>query len=176
MKQSFFWAAILDDNSVVTEFKPSGEENSYKDLPRDKIQFFGLTSSTEEYFFNLKNGKLLVKGINSPEIDIKIPLRKEKFPISITGNLPPFTRYNFFQYKEAHQDFNLGLQTSGNVIDKHVFGWKQWKYLKVLGKVFIEVGLVIHPNDFSKKPLLKIIIRSREDGNAIAGSPYEMKF
>jgi hypothetical protein len=108
-------------------------------------------------------------------VDIKVPLKRSKLPVPLTGKLAPNQKYNFFQYKEAHQDFNLGLQTSGNVIDKHVFGWKQWKRINPLGAVFIEVGVVINPHEVHVKPLLKIIVRTKEDGNPIAGSPYEFK-
>jgi hypothetical protein len=174
MKQRFFWVAILNDKTIITEFNSDGSENSYSKLPREKIEWFGITSANNSYFFNLKTGKLHLDNIDSDGIDIKIPLRRAKMPVSLTGQLNGY--YNFFQYKEAHQDFNLGLQTRGNVIDKHVFGWKQWKYLNVLGKVFVEIGLVIQPAENNGKPTLKVILRSREDGNPIAGSPYEMKF
>lgn len=174
MSQKFFWVAILDDDSVIMEFNPDGTENAYRDLPRQKIKFFGLQGPETNYILDLKTGQILIqRGQITQAIDVKVPASKGL--VKLTGPLDNNRRYDFAQWKQAYADFNLGGKSvSGNVIEKHIIGWKKMQMFPKVGPCVIELNINIKPLEAPSTPEVQVIIRHAQGGNPILGSPFKI--
>jgi len=165
MNQKYFWCAILEDESIFPEFETNGKENLYNDIPREKVIYFGLTSAQENYFFDLKTGEYHFKNKDIDlKQDIRIPFGHSPRPIPITGILSNNKKYEFYQYKEGYTEFNIrSLENSGNIIGKHIIGWKTVK--PFMGQHhLIDVKLTIDPNQNQVKPKLEVVIQRVNGG------------
>ena len=167
-KQTYFWCCVLEDGTLFSEFNVDGSENMYNTIPRDKVNFFGLTSAKESYFFDLKTGEYHFKnqdlGIKQP-IEILIDNSNQKF--EITGVLPDNKKYEFYQFKSGYADINVfgNQNVSGSIIDAYVIGYN-------ISKVFldknynIDVRLTILPLNVPVTVKLEVKLKS-EDGSEI---------
>ena len=175
MQQKFFWVAVLDDDSIITEFNADGSENSYADLPRAKIKFFGLQSANGSYFLNLLNGQLHLQDYrNDKAVEIKVPCNGQL--ITVTGSLGQngfdIIRYPFFQWKKGYTEFD-GSKSHGNVIEEHQLGWGPISRLvPKLGLCLVKLCLTINPNNAVAKPQLEVSLLTPKTGNHVGGSPY----
>lgn len=168
--QKYFWATIGEDGSQFSEYNPDGSTNYFPDMPkevRDGAIYFGLASSKDSYFFDLATGEYHFRDLFRDEKhQIKLPVAFANTPLLITGPLPKGQRCSFYQYKEGHTDFNMAFETSGNVIDKHIIGYKVTRTLRGRN-YFIDCKLSIDPDAIPVKPLLEVTLRGKEDGPVI---------
>jgi hypothetical protein len=175
-KQKYFWVAILDDDSIIMEFNPDGTENSYQNLPRERVKFFGLQGPKDNYILDLFDGKVIIQNSTNPNfnknLDIKIPLKNGLFQIN--GPLSNNQRYEFSQWKQGYTDFNLAAQSSVNVIEKHILGWKKIHHFQTYGPCLVEMNISIEPLKLASSPEMQIIVRNDQGGNPILGSPFKV--
>jgi hypothetical protein len=174
-KQKYFWVAILDDDSIIMEFNPDGTENSYQSLPREKVKFFGLQGPKDNYILDLTNGKVIIQNNlnlnNNKNFDIKVPINNGLMTLNGPMN---GEKYEFSQWKQGYTDFNLAAQSSVNVIEKHIIGWKRINVFPKYGPCIVEMNINIKPLELSSVPEMQIIIRSAQGGNPILGSPFKV--
>lgn len=172
MEQKFFWIAVLENSSGDTFM--SEKESTYSEIPRDKVKYFGLQGPQSEYLIDLQTGQFTISDIHRPRttMGIKIPVANKI--ILLTSPLIGKKYYDFYQYKEGHTDWDASKQSSGNIIDEHVIGWKKTEIIPKIGMCFVETKFSIRPNDPNPKPVLRVILRKGEGMNPVAGSPYEI--
>lgn len=172
-KQRFFWVAILDNDEAVMEYNADGTENNYIDIPRNRVKLFGLQSNQSNYFIDVNTGQFHLNDYkNNKIIDVRIPVQKRL--VQITGPLTSEQKYNFFQLKEGHKDFNAATlqHMGGNSLTKQIMGWKNQKHLGGLGTYYVEANLVIDLAQANTRPQIEIILRMAPNTNPVAGSPY----
>jgi len=167
--QRYYWACILEDGSHIYEYQENGETANYDALTpeeRDKTFYFGLTSNEDGYFFDLKTGEIHIK---TKDKEVKSPITislSDKRPSKISGPLENGKKYEFFQYKQAHQDVTMSGHSLGNVIDAHVIGYNVVK--KMGGKAYLlEIKLSIDPKLYPSKPVLEVTLKTPKDGKKI---------
>jgi hypothetical protein len=170
--QEFFWALLFEDGTSHLEYNPNGETNSYNEITpemRKKAIYFGLTSAVEGYFFDLKTGEYHYRNQSRDEKKtIAVPFGT-RLPIPITGPLRNGEKYEFYQYKAGHTDFNMALQSGGNVIDSHTIGYKVVK--RLAGKpYFIDVNIVLDVSSKPVKPLFKVTLRDKSEEGPLIGT------
>lgn len=170
-KQRFFWVAILDDDSAMLEFTPDGQENMYRDIPREKVKLFGLQSANSSYFIDLENGRFNIRDFkNDNSIDIKVPVGNEL--LNVGGKLGGFERYQYYQWKRGYQDFE-NLVSRGNVIEEHIIGYKRMMMIRGFSTpMLIDVSLSLDPRLADPKPKITVAIKANEKSAPVAGSPY----
>lgn len=169
-KQRFFWVAILDDNTAMLEFTPDGQENMYRDIPREKVKLFGLQSANSSYFIDLENGRFNIRDFkNDKSIDIKVPVVGQL--VNVGGKLDGSQRYQYYQWKRGYQDFE-NLVSRGNVIEEHIIGYKRMMMIQGFGAMLVDVSLSLDPRLADSKPKIIVSIKANEKSAPVAGSPY----
>ena len=169
-KQKFFWVAILDDDSAMLEFTPDGQENMYRDIPRDKVKLFGLQSANSSYFIDLEDGRFNIRDYrNDKSIDIKIPISGQL--LNVGGKLGSLQRYQYYQWKRGYQDFE-NLVSRGNVIEEHIIGYKRMMSIQGYGSMLVDVSLSLDPRIENVSPKITVAIKVNENSKSVAGSPY----
>lgn len=169
-KQRFFWVAILDDDTTMLEFTPDGQENMYRDIPREKVKLFGLQSANSSYFIDLEDGRFDLRDFrNDKSIDIKIPVAGQL--LNVGGKLGSFQRYQYYQWKRGYQDFE-NLVSRGNVIEEHIIGYKRMMMIQGFGAMLVDVSLSLDPRLADPKPKIIVVIKANEKSAPVAGSPY----
>lgn len=151
-QQTYFWACVTEDGSVLSEYNPDGSENYYPNIPeqtRNDTRLFGLTCSKHGFFFDLVTGEFHRRAPD--EEDVVYPL-----PIKSMGS----SKYEFYQYKEGHTDVNMAsLETSENIIDRHVIGMKG-----VRNGLTVDAKFSLDPSQVPVQPKLEITVKEFEDG------------
>lgn len=168
--QKYFWAVICEDGTQFTEYNPDGTTNYFPHMPEDVKKnaiYFGLASSKDSYFFDLTTGEYHYRdAFRDEKHKIRLPVSWSPAPFLVTGQLPNDKRCSFYQFKEGHTDFDTAFQTSGNIIDKHIIGYKVTRPLRGR-EYFIDCKLSIDPDAIPVKPQLEVTLKGKEDGPVI---------
>lgn len=172
-QQKYFWACVEMDGKVHYEYAPDGTETYFPNLSAEvkaATQSFGLVSATDGFFFDLYTGEYHVRRgqveYDKHPIFLALPKIGKWYRISEEQPRAPEEKYDFYQFKQGHTNFNMALQSSGNIIDKHIIGYKGWKQFGE-EKHFVDVRLTLDPNDDPAKPYLEVTLKESEGGPVI---------
>ncbi|MCP1185115.1 hypothetical protein [Paenibacillus sp. 1781tsa1] len=155
--QSFIWVADYYDGTSFLEYdSKTKKNNSYYEIEKDKLIYFGLIGEGSQVYFDVANG---IFQLNSHRIMISYKTDNQEYPL--TGRT--FLYNDIIQYKDSSSDANiLNKKEQGNFdsrIEQYNIGYKKQMYL-VDANINFQCILTI---PFKDSPYLQIKITSDKD-------------
>lgn len=119
-RQPFIWVGEYKDETIFSEFDlESGAENSFYEIEKEKLKYFGLGGRNHYLFFDCKNGNFNLGGIN---IKLKYETNQKEYDLT-TQNNGDYS--DIITFKKAHTDFDPSARQTISAISEYYFGWKK---------------------------------------------------